>query len=451
MKIRYLAIAGLIGSGLLSQTVWAQQPKLDELIARELPQLVSTYKQLHAAPEISYKEEKTAAFVAKELRALGYTVTERVGKYEVEGLQCYGVVGVLKNGNGPTVLVRADMDGLPVEEKTNLPYASKMRMRDESNQEVPTMHACGHDVHVTCLLGTAKALMEMKSQWQGTVVLVGQPAEERGAGAKAMIADGLYTRFPRPDYAVALHDSASLPVGKLGYCPGYSMANVSSVNITVRGVGGHGAYPQTTKDPVVLAAQIVLALQTLVSRENSPLDPAVVTVGSIQGGTKHNIIPDEVRLQLTIRSYKEEVRQRILAGIERITKGVALAAGVPAERAPIVEELKYEFTPSTYNNPELTERLVKVWQQAFGPEQLVKLEPVMGGEDFGRYALDDLSIPSLIFSLGAVDPQKIADSQRQGTPLPSMHSSLFAPLPEPTLKMGVKSLTIAVLDLLRSK
>lgn len=424
------------------------QGRLETLVEQELSSLVETYKMLHAAPELSYAEEKTAAFVAKELRALGFEVTERVGKYDQPGLTSYGVVAVLRNGEGPVVWVRSDLDALPVEEKTGLPYASKVKAKGPDG-EVGVMHACGHDVHITSLLGTAKVLAKLKDQWRGTLVMIGQPAEERGAGAKAMLNDGLYTRFPRPTYVLALHDNASLEAGKVGYVEGYALAAVNSVDITVRGVGGHGAYPHTTKDPVVVAAQVVLALQTIVSRENSPFDPAVVTVGSIQGGTKHNIIPDEVRLQLTVRTYKEEVRRRVLASIERITRSIAEAAGIPEDRMPTVTVREDEFTPATYNDPELTRRLAGVMESGLGAANVVKMEPVMGGEDFGRFGLEGQQIPVTIFWLGAVDPAKVEQSRKTGTPLPSLHSSQFAPLPEPTIRTGVRAMTLAVLELLK--
>ncbi len=430
-----------------SQIAFAQQ-QVDKMIEQELPNLVSTYKTLHANPELSHKEEKTSAFVASELKKLGYEVTEHIGKYSNPNWVGYGVVGVLKNGNGPTVLIRTDLDGLPVEEKTSLPYASKAKMKNDAGEDVFVMHACGHDIHMTAFLGTAKMLASLKDKWKGTVVLVGQPAEERGTGAKAMLEDNLYSRFPKPNYVLALHDNANLEAGKVGYCEGYALANVNSVNITVKGVGGHGAYPQTTKDPIVLAAQIILALQTIVSRENSPLDPAVVTVGSINGGTKHNIIPDEVKLQLTVRTYKEEVRKKVLSAIERIAKGTAIASGIPNDRLPVVEVLETEFTPATYNNPELTQRIKKVFEQNFGQENVVKTDPVMGGEDFGRFNLND-QVPGFMFWLGAVAPDKVAKSKADGTQLPSLHSSQFAPLPEPTISTGVKAMTLAAIELLK--
>ncbi len=427
---------------------YAQQ-SLDAAIERELPALVATYKALHAAPELSHYEEKTAALFARELRALGYTVTERVGKYENPQWTNYGVVAVMKNGAGPTVLLRTELDALPVNENTNLPYASKVKTKNDAGQEVSVMHACGHDVHISSMLGTAKMLTELKSQWSGTVVIIGQPAEEVIDGARSLLRDGLYERFPKPDYVIALHDNADLEAGKVGYTPGYAMASSTSVDIKIRGLGGHGARPDTTKDPVVVAAQVVLALQTIVSRENSPLDPVVVTIGSIHGGTKHNIIPDEVDLQLTVRAYKEDVRKRVLASIERITKGVALAAGIPDNRAPTVKFSETQVTKATYNDPKLTERLAGVFAKALGAENVVELAPVMMSEDFGYLSLDN-AIPASLFSLGAVDPAKVKASKEGGPALPSLHSALFAPVPEPTLRTGVKAMTSAALDLLKS-
>ena len=424
------------------------QQSLDALIERDLSTLVATYKTLHASPELSHYEEKTAGFLATQLRALGYTVTERVGKYENPQWTAYGVVAVMKNGPGPTVLLRTELDALPVEEKTGLPYASKVKMKNDAGQEVSVMHACGHDVHITSMIGTAKLLMELKNQWSGTLVLLGQPAEEVIDGARSILRDGLYERFPKPDFVIALHDSADLEAGKVGYTPGYSMASSTSVDVKIRGLGGHGARPESSKDPVVVAAQFVVALQTIVSRENSPLDPAVITVGSIHGGTKHNIIPEEVDLQLTVRAYKEEVRKRVLASIERIARGTALAAGIPEDRAPIVKFSETQVTKATYNDPQLTERLAVVFAKALGQDNVVKLPPVMMSEDFGYLSMDQ-TIPATLFTLGAVDPLKVKQSQETKTPLPSLHSAIFAPVPEPTLRTGVKAMTSVVLDLLK--
>ena len=424
------------------------QQSLDSMIDREIAQLVSTYKMLHAAPELSHYEVKTSAFFAEQLRALGYAVTENVGKYDNPLWKGHGVVAVMKNGAGPTVLVRTDLDALPVEEKTGLPYASTVKTKNDAGQDVSVMHACGHDIHITNMLGTAKMLAQLKDQWRGTLVLIGQPAEETIDGAKAMLAGGLYSMIPRPDYAIALHDNAELEAGKVAYCPGFALANSTSVEITIRGLGGHGSKPEATKDPIVVAAQTILALQTIVSRENSPLDPAVVTVGSIHGGAKSNIIPDEVKLLLTVRSYKEEVRQRILASITRITKNIAAAAGIPDDRAPIVKVSDTEVTPATYNDPKLTERLAAAFQKSLGADNVVNWPPIMGSEDFGRFSLDN-TIPSCMFWLGAIEPSRVEASRKSGKPLPSLHSSLFEPLPEPTLRTGIKAMTTAVLELMK--
>lgn len=445
--MKKLDVLGL-ALGLLFGTSASAQQSLDALVDRELPQLVSTYKMLHAAPELSHYEVKTSAFLADQLRSFGYTVTERIGKYDRPQFTGYGIVAVMKNGDGPTVLVRADIDALPVEEKNNVPYASKVKTKNDLGQEVSVMHACGHDIHITSLIGTAKMLASLKDQWRGTLVLIGQPAEETVDGAKAMLADGLYTRFPKPDFAVGLHDSADAEAGKILYVPGYAMASSTSVDLTIRGLGGHGSKPEATKDPIVIASQTILALQTIISRENSPLDPAVVTIGSIHGGTKRNIIPDEVVLQLTIRTYKEEVRQHILASIERIAKGVASAAGVPDDRAPILTVIESENAPSLYNDPQLTERLANAIGKAIGPENVIKSAPLMASEDFGVLNLDH-KIPSFYFWLGAMAPEKIEASRKSGKPLPSLHSSLFEPLPEPTLRTGVKAMTTAVLELMK--
>jgi hippurate hydrolase len=428
--------------------VSAQQPTIDSLIDREIASFVATYKMLHAAPELSHREAKTATFFAGELRKMGYTVTERQGKYPNPQWTGYGVIAVLKNGAGPTVLARTELDALPLEEKTGVPYASVVKTKNDSGVEVGVMHACGHDIHMTSMLGTAKLLAELKDRWQGTLVIVGQPAEETVDGARALLRDELYSKFPTPDFAIALHDSPDLETGKVGYTSGYAMAGGNSVDIKVRGLGGHGARPETTKDPIVVAAQIVMALQTIVSRENSPFDPAVVTVGSIHGGTKYNIIPDEVNLQLTVRTYKPEVRQRVLAAIERIAKGIALAAGIPEDRAPIVKVSESEVTIATYNDPKLTERLAAVFQSALGEANVVQVSQLMASEDFGYLSLDH-KIPSVIFWLGAGDPEKVKQSKATGVPLPSLHSPLFAPVPEPTLRTGMKAMTAAVLDLMK--
>jgi hippurate hydrolase len=426
--------------------VSGQQLSLDAMIDRDLASWLSTYKNLHQAPELSHREEKTAAFIAGELRKLGFTVTERIGKYQNAQWVGHGLVGVLKNGPGPTVLVRTELDALPVEEKTGVPYSSQVKTKNDAGVEVSVMHACGHDIHMTSFLGTAKLLTELKNRWSGTLVMLGQPAEETGDGANAMLRDNLYTNIPQPDFAVALHDAADLETGKVGYTPGYAMASATSIDIKIRGIGGHGSKPEAAKDPVVVAAQVVMALQTIVSRENSPLDPAVVTVGSIHGGTRYNIIPDEVNLQLTVRTYKEDVRKRILASIERIVKGVAMTAGIPEDRAPIVKVA--EGTGSMYNDPQLIERLAGVFKQALGEENVVKVPPIMASEDFGYFSLDH-KIPTTLFWLGASEPARVKANRETGAPLPGLHSALFAPVPESTLRTGVKAMTSAVLDLMK--
>lgn len=432
----------------LPALAFAQQ-KTQQIAEAELPSLLTIYKDLHTHPELSGHEERSAAIVAKELKAAGYEVTEKVGKYDKPGLTCYGVIGVLKNGDGPTVAIRTDLDALPVKEETGVPYASTVTTKNDAGQEVGVMHACGHDIHMSTFIGTARALAKLKDKWKGTLIMIGQPAEETVGGARALLNDGLYTRWPKPAYVLGLHDDAEIAAGQIGVTEGYCYANVDSVDVTVRGVGGHGAYPHKTKDPVVLAAEMITAWQTIASRENNPLDPIVITVGSIHGGTKHNIISNEVKMQLTVRTYKQEVRDRVLAAIERIAKGIATTAGIPADLAPIVSVERDQYTPATYNNPELTKRVSAVMKAALGPDSIVAKDPTMGGEDFSEYSLKDHSIPAFMFNVGAVDPAKAAQSKKDGTPLPSLHSSKFAPVPEPTIKTGLIGMVSAVLDLMK--
>ena len=446
MKIRSFPIFLLTILPALS--LFGQQTP-QSLADAELPSLLATYKDIHSHPELSTQEQRTAAIIAKELRAAGCEITENFGKYDNPKLRSYGVIGILKNGDGPKVLVRTDMDALPVGEETGLPYASKVVAKNDEGKEVRVMHACGHDAHISMFIGVARALAKLKDQWHGTIIFVAQPAEELGSGARALLNAGLYQKFGKPDFALGFHDKADLQTGHIGVTEGYTYANVDSVDVTVRGIGGHGAYPHKTKDPIVLSAEMINAWQTIASRENNPLDPIVVTVGSIHGGTKHNIIPDEVKMQLTVRTYKAETRERVLAAIERIAKGIAAASGVPPDRAPIVSVSKDQFTPATYNNPELTKRLVAVWKKSLGNENVEIVDATMGGEDFSEYSLPDHSIPAVDFHIGAVEPAKIAEYKQAGKELPTLHSSKFAPVPEATIRVGIIGMTAAVLDLMK--
>jgi amidohydrolase len=449
MKIRSLSI--LFALTLLVRFAFGEEMPVGKAAESELPSLLAIYKDIHSHPELSGHEQRTAALVAKELRAAGCEVTENFGKYDDPKWKCYGVVGVMKNGGGPTVLVRTDMDALPVHEETGLPYASTVTTKNDEGRDVSVMHACGHDAHMAAFIGTARVLQRLKQEWNGTIIFIGQPAEEAVGGARAMLKAGLYNRFGKPDFALGFHDKADLQTGHIGVTPGYTYANVDSVDVTVRGIGGHGAYPHKTKDPVVLAAEMINAWQTIVSRENNPLDPIVVTVGSIHGGTKHNIIPDDVKMQLTVRTYKSEVRDRVLKAIDEIAKGIASAGGVPADRSPIVSVSKDQFTPATYNNPDLTKRLVVVWKKVLGDNNVDIVDPTMGGEDFSEYSLPDHSIPAVDFHIGAVDPEKIEQFKREGKELPTLHSSKFAPVPEPTIRVGIVGMTSAVLELMKGK
>ncbi|NMW31272.1 amidohydrolase [Altererythrobacter sp. RZ02] len=418
-----------------------QANELRDALAEDMPGLMELYRDLHANPELSFQEVETAAKLAERARALGFEVTEKVGKT--------GVVAVMRNGAGPTVMLRADMDGLPLEEKTGLPYASKRTAVPASGVETGVMHACGHDTHMAAWVGAAQLLSERKQEWSGTLVMILQPAEELGEGALAMLEDGLYTRFPKPDYVLGFHDAAQFPAGMIGYSPGYALANVDSVDITVPGVGGHGAYPHTTKDPVVLASAIVMKLQTLVSRESSPLDPAVVTVGSFHAGHKHNIISDEARLQLTVRSYSDESRALLLDGIARVAKGEAIAAGMPEDRMPTVT-VQDPYTPSTFNTPEFTETVMAGYRSRFGEGRVMQVPSVMGGEDFGQFlraSPDD--IQSLIFWVGGVPADEFAKAQAGEADLPSLHSPYWAPDAEKVIGTAAEAMSSTVLDLLK--
>lgn len=431
---RLLALAPL-----LFATPAVAEPVRDA-VASDMTSLMTIYRDLHANPELSFEEVKSAARLATEFRKLGFEVTEKVGRT--------GVVAVMKNGPGPVLALRADMDGLPVPEQTGLPFASKATGKTREGLVTPIMHACGHDTHMTALIGTARRMAAMKQAWSGTLVLYAQPAEEIGSGAAAMLADGLYTRFPRPQTVIGFHDAASMPAGVIGIRSGYALANVDSVDIVVKGVGGHGAYPNTTKDPIVLASRIVTALQTLVSRELDPQDSAVVTVGSFQAGAKHNIIPDEARLLLTVRSYSPATRQMLLDGIARIAKGEAIASGMPEDRMPVVT-VKDEFTPSTFNTEPLSGQMKTLFTERFGKDRVIDTPAVMGGEDFSRYYLADKNIQSLIFWVGGVSKAQWDKAGGDAGKLPSLHSPFWAPEAEAVIATATEAMTAAALETLK--
>jgi amidohydrolase len=420
----------------------AADPLADQVRA-DMPSLMTIYRDLHANPELSMQEVKSAAKLAAEAKKLGFTVTTGVGKT--------GVVAVMKNGPGPVLLIRADMDGLPVIEQTGLPFASKVRATSVAGVESGVMHACGHDTHMTSWIGTARRLAAMKDRWSGTLVMIAQPGEEIGQGAKAMLDDGLYSRFPKPTHALAFHDSAGLPAGVIGYSVGPALANVDSVDILVKGLGGHGAYPHTTKDPIVLASRIVTALQTLVSREIDPQEPAVVTVGSFHAGAKHNIISDEATLLLTVRSYTDETRKILLDGIARIVRGEAIAAGIPEDRMPVVTQRGNDYTPATINSDALTASTAARFTERFGAERVIKTRPVMGGEDFSRFRLADPSIESLIFWVGGVPRAKWDAAGGDPAKLPSLHSPFWAPEAEAVISTATEALVTAALGVVGKK
>ncbi|MBY0343200.1 MAG: amidohydrolase [Sphingomonadales bacterium] len=437
------AIDWIAGASLLALgAVPAQADELRDAVVADLPKLVELYRDLHANPELSFQEVQTAKKLAARARAMGFEVTEGVGKT--------GVVAVMKNGGGPTVMLRADMDGLPVIEQTGLPFASKVRAVAQNGTETGVMHACGHDTHMAAWIGAAQLLSQRKAQWSGTLVMILQPAEEIGQGAKAMLDDGLYTRFPKPDYVLAFHDAAQTPAGFIGYSKGFALANVDTVDVVVPGVGGHGAYPHTTKDPVVIASSIVMRLQTLVSRELNPTDSAVVTVGSFQAGAKHNIIPDEARLQLTVRSYSDETRKHLLDGIARIAKGEAIAAGVPENKMPKVT-VQDPYTPATYNTPEFTETVMAGLKPRF-EGRVFEAPAVMGGEDFSQYyRADKANVESLIFWVGGVPQAEWEKAQKGEVELPSLHSPFWAPDAPVVIATATEALTAATLGIMAKK
>ncbi len=437
-------VAGLAGWFLsLTTASAADEAKSLKDLARQVERhlndqfdsLEALYKDIHTHPELSLMEERTAALLAKHMREAGYDVTEKVGGH--------GIVCVLKNGNGPTVMIRTDLDALPIEEQTGLPYASKVRMRDRFGREMPAMHACGHDMHMTSWLGTARVLAAMKDRWSGTLVFIGQPAEEIVAGARNMLADGLYDRFPKPDYALALHCTPLAAHGHVLCSAGLVAANSDTVDIVVKGKGGHGAAPHMTIDPVVLAARIVIDLQTIASREHNPTDPVVVTVGSIHGGTKHNIIPSEVRLQLTVRTTNDASRKHTIDAIGRIARAAAMGARAPE---PDVKVSPDEFTPAMVNDAALARKTEAALREVLGTDKVHEMPLTMGSEDFSRYA--QAGVPIFMYSLGTLAPERIADARREGgKPLPSLHSDQYYPIIEPSIRTGVLSMSTAVLNL----
>jgi amidohydrolase len=428
---RAMVVVGLV----MALTASARGAEPADWAREHVDELVDLYKHFHQTPELSFAEKNTSARFAAELKEAGVEVTKQFGGY--------GVVGILANGDGPRLMLRTDLDALPVTEKTDLVYASRVKTVDEDGQETGVMHACGHDIHITNLIGVARYLSANKDRWRGTVMFIGQPAEERGGGAKIMLDAGLFEKFPKPDFALALHVDSTLAAGKVGYRPGFSQANVDSVDIIVRGRGGHGAHPNMTIDPIVEAARLILDLQTIVSREIKPTEPAVVTVGSIHGGTKHNVIGDTVHLQLTVRSYDAEVRKKLHEAIRRKALAAAASSGAPQ---PTV--LFSDGTPAVHNDEKLVERVVPVFRRTLGDDNVVPVELSMGGEDFSQYGL--AGVPIFMFRLGSIEPKRLAGYDRVGEISPPLHSARYYPDPEPTLLTGVTAMSAAVLDLLPS-
>ncbi|MEM5549062.1 amidohydrolase [Pseudoalteromonas fuliginea] len=433
MKLTYLSAILLLASPLV------QANGLDLNLSKAMPAIEKFYLDLHQSPELSYHEQETGKKIADRLTQLGFKVTSNVGGF--------GVVGIYKNGEGPTVMIRTDTDGLPIIEQTGKSYASKVKVTDEHGAKVGVMHGCGHDIHMSSFIGTSEQLITHKKQWQGTLMMVAQPAEEVGGGAKAMLSEGLFSKYAKPDHIIALHVSASVPAGKVSMKNEYTMASVDSVDITIKGKGGHGAYPHTTIDPVVIASRTVLALQTITSRELSPLEPSVITVGSIHGGSKHNVISDEVKLQLTLRSYNPDVRSAQIAAIKRITAGIAQSAGLDESNYPVVYVHEDESIPSTYNNPAQTDIVRNSIASAIGDTNVLETQAVMAGEDFGLYGRTNENIPITLFWLGGVNQAQYADSIKTGEVLPSLHSSKFAPDYKVAIPTGIKAMSNAAVAL----
>jgi len=400
------------------------------------PDVEKLYIDLHRNPELAFHEQRTAATLAARVKALGYEVTTGVGGT--------GLVAILKNGSGPIVMLRTELDALPIEEKTGLPFASVVTTKTDAGETVPVSHMCGHDLHMAAWAGTAELMAKNRDHWHGTLMLVGQPAEEIVAGANAMIRDGLFKRFPKPEFALGIHDEPSLPAGVVGFHAGFFRAASTGLEVTVYGKGGHGAFPQTTIDPIVIAARLVVGLQTIVSRETNPLDAAVVTVGSIHGGTAGNIIPDLVKLQLTVRSLDPKVHKHLLDAIAREAKGEALAANAPKD--PLIETKS--ATDAVFNDPALTQRMVTAARGALGSDKVVEMPAQMGGEDFSQFGL--AGVHAVLLHVGAVDPVKLEASRKSGVPLPGLHSPMWAPEREPTIKAAIGAETAVLMDLLNT-
>jgi amidohydrolase len=437
MKLR--TISALIALVAASTPALAQD--LRAQLEPQLPSLMDLYRDMHANPELSTMEVTSAARMAREARAAGFDVTTGVGGH--------GVVAVMRNGPGPVLLIRADMDGLPVTEATGLPYASTVRVTTAQGVETGVMHACGHDTHMTGWIGAARLLAANKGRWSGTLVMIGQPAEETVGGADAMLADGLFTRFPKPTHAIAFHDAAGFPAGMIGYTPGFALANVDTVDVLVRGVGGHGAYPHNTRDTVLLGARIVDGLQSIVSRNVDPQDAAVVTVGSFHSGTRHNIIPDEARLQLTVRSYRDDTRAMLLEGIRRVARGEAIAAGVPEDRMPEVMVDTTQAANATFNTPDFTENMAAHLRRHFGDARVMQVPPSMGAEDFGNFYRADTSIKTMIFWVGGTPLPEWQAAQANKTPLPSLHSPFWAPDAEAVVATASEALASLAMEILK--
>lgn len=438
LMLAVFALAARQAPGADDSTAGKIKARIDDRIARWR----TFYETCHSNPELSLHEKASSERVAVAFEAARLKVTRNIGGF--------GVVGALVNGDGPTVLVRGDMDALPVIEETGLPYASKVTHTGDDGAQVGVMHACGHDMHMTVLTATAEMLSNMRDAWSGTILFVAQPAEEIGTGARMMLEDGLYRRFPKPDFALALHVSHELEAGTVGYTSGYALANVDSVDITIHGHGGHGAYPHQTVDPIVTAAQVVLGIQTIVSRRRDPRDPAVITIGSLHAGAKHNVIPNTATMKLTVRSYTDEVRKLLLDSIRQITVDTCKAAGCP--QPPDVTVLESEFTPATYNDPELTARCVRTFETLLGRENVIERRPSMGGEDFSRYSRDGEDIKGFIYWLGVVEPARFEASKKPGAEaLPAIHSSRFQVDVEPTIRTGVNTMTSAILELMKKQ